>query len=87
MFIEENMKVRATDIEGKTYTGSVYKIDIELDENDNNRPHALIFISQDIDYIKQDGEFGCAALWVDSLKSIELLSIGTQENTKKGTHL
>ena len=70
MFFEEKMNVCATDNNGKTYSGNVYKIVIQPDENDNNRPHALLFISQDKEYIKQEGEFGCAALWVNKIKSI-----------------
>ena len=73
MFIEENMKIRAIDDNDKTYTGSVYRIVIQPCKDDNNRPHALLFISQDKKYIKQDGEFGCASLWVDRLKSVEIL--------------
>lgn len=73
MFIEEKMKIRATDDDNKTYTGSVYKIVIQPCKDDNNRPHALLFISQDKNYIEQDGDFGCASLWVDKLKSIEVL--------------
>lgn len=67
------MKIKATDDENKTYTGSVYRIVIQPCEDDNNRPHALLFVSQDKKYIEQDGDFGCASLWVDKLKSIELL--------------
>lgn len=73
MFIEEKMKVCAIDNDGKTYSGTVYKIVIQPDENDNNRPHALIFISQDKEYIKQEGVFGCAALWVNKLNSINII--------------
>lgn len=73
MFIEEKMKIRATDCDNKTYTGSVYKIVIQPCEDDNRRPHSLLFISQDKNYIEQDGEFGCVSLWVDKLKSIEVL--------------
>ena len=73
MFIEEKMKIRAIDDDNKTYTGSVYRIVIQPCEDDNNRPHALLFISQDKKYITQDGEFGCASLWVDRLKSVEIL--------------
>lgn len=73
MFIEEKMKIRAIDDNDKTYTGSVYRIVIQPCKDDNNRPHALLFISQDKKYIKQDGEFGCASLWVDKLKAIEIL--------------
>lgn len=73
MFIKEKMKIRATDYDNKTYTGSVYRIVIQLCKDDNNRPHALLFVSQDKNYIKQDGDFGCASLWVDKLKSIEVL--------------
>ena len=69
----KNMLIRATHDDGTTYTGTVYKIAIQSCENDNNRPHALIFISQDKRYSKQEGEFGCVSEWVDRLKSIELL--------------
>lgn len=79
MFIEENMKVRAIDNNGTTYSGKVYKIVIQPDEENNNRPHALLFISQDKEYIKQDGEFGCAALWVDKLNSIDILSTNKKD--------
>lgn len=67
------MLIKATCDDKTTYTGNVYKIVIQLCENDNNRPHALLFISQDERYIKQDGEFGCVSLWVDKLKTIEIL--------------
>lgn len=67
------MKIRAIGDDNKTYTGSVYRIVIQSCEDDNNRPHAVLFISQDKQYIEQEGEFGCASLWVDKLKSIEVL--------------
>ena len=73
MFIEEKMKIKATADDNKTYTGYVYRIVIQPCEDDNNRPHALLYVSQDKNYIEQDGEFGCASLWVDKLKSIEIL--------------
>ena len=73
MFIEEKMKIRVTDDYENSYTGSVYKIVIQSCEDDNNRPHAILFISQDKKYIEQEGEFGCASLWVDKLKSIEIV--------------
>ncbi len=73
MFIKEKMKIRATDDDNKTYTGSVYRIVIQPCKDDNNRPHALVFISQDKRFIAEEGEFGCASLWVDKLKSIEAL--------------
>lgn len=73
MFIEEKKKIRAITDDNKTYTGSVYRIVIQSCKDDNNKPHALLFISQDKAYIEQDGEFGCASLWVDKLKSIEVL--------------
>ena len=69
MFIDEKMRIRATDDDNKTYTGDVYKIVIQLCEDDNNRPHAL----QGKQYIEQEGEFGSASLWVDKLKSIEVI--------------
>jgi len=73
MFIEKKMKVCATYYDGKTYTGSVYKIVIQPDSDDSNRPHALLFISQDKNYIEQDGEFGCIALWVEKIIRIDVL--------------
>lgn len=73
MFIEEKMLIKATCEDGTTFTGKVYKIEIQLCEDDNNRPHALLFISQDKRYIEQDGEFGCVSVWVDKLKSIEVM--------------
>ncbi len=73
MFIEEKMKVCAITDDDKTYKGIVYRIVIQPCEDDNNRPHALIFISQEKDCIEQDEEFGCIALWVDKLKTITVL--------------
>lgn len=73
MFIEENMLIKATCDDETTYTGKVYKIVIQICENDNNRPHAVLFISQDKKYIEQDGEYGCVSLWVDKLKSIKVI--------------
>lgn len=73
MFIKEKMRIRAITDDNKSYTGTVYKIVIQPCEDDNNRPHSVIFISQDKKYIEQEGEFGCASLWVEKLKSIELL--------------
>ena len=67
------MKIRAVTDDNKSYTASVYKIVIQTCKNDNNRPHAILFISQDKKYIEQDGEFGCASLWIDKLKAIEVL--------------
>lgn len=67
------MLIKATDEKNTTFTGTVYKIVIQLCENDDNRPHALLFISQDKRYVNQDGEFGCVSLWIDRLKSIEIL--------------
>lgn len=73
MFIEEKMRIRAITDENKSYTGSVYRIVIQPCKDDNDRPHAVLFISQDKQYIEQEGEFGCASLWVDKIKSIETL--------------
>lgn len=67
------MKIRAIADDNKTYTGFVYRIVIQPCEDDYNRPHALLFVSQNKDYIEQDGEFGCASPWVDKLKTIEVL--------------
>ena len=57
MFIEKNMKVKATTKEGPTYTGVVYKIVIQPCRDDNDRPHTLIFISEE----KPKGAAGLAA--------------------------
>ena len=73
MFIEEKMKIRAITDDNKTYSGIVFRIVIQPCEDDNWRPHALLFLSQDKKYVKQDGEFGCASLWVDKIKSIEII--------------
>lgn len=73
MFIKENMLIRAVCDDGTVFTGRVYRIVIQLCEDDSNRPHALLFISQDRKYTEQDGEFDCASVWVDKLKSVEIL--------------
>lgn len=73
MFIEENMTVRAVTKDDEVFTGTVIKIVIQPCEEDNNKPYAVIFISQDKKYIDTEGEFGCAALSVNWLKSIEFL--------------
>lgn len=73
MFIEENMKVCAVTDDNSTYEGSVYRIVVQPCEDDNNRPHALIFISQDREHNNQDTEYGCIALWVDKLISLSVI--------------
>ncbi len=74
MFIEENMRVCAVVNNGSTYSGTVYKIVIQSCEDDDYRPHALVFISQDKDRIEQEGEFGCVALWTHNIKQITVLN-------------
>ena len=73
MFIESGTLVKAVNCDGATYTGTIYKTTIQLCSDDNNRPHALVFISQDKRFIAEEGDFGCVALWVDKIKSLELL--------------
>lgn len=73
MFIEQNMNVRAITDDNITYEGNVYRIVVQPCEDDNDRPHALIFISQDKESNNQDTEYGCIALWVDKLKSISVI--------------
>lgn len=73
MFIEEGMLIKATHDDGKTFTGTVYKIVVQPCKDDNNRPHAMIFISQDKRFIEQEGEFVCVSEWVDKLQSIKEL--------------
>lgn len=67
------MKIRITHNDGSKYTGKVYKIVIQLCEDDENRPHALIFLSQDYRFVEEEGEFGCISEWVDKLQSIDIL--------------
>ena len=74
MFIEEKMKVCAVTNDGSTYSGIICKIVIQPCEDDDYRPHALVFISQEKDNIGQDDEFGCIALWVDKLKRIDVMT-------------
>lgn len=73
MFIKENMVVKATCDDNTTYMGKVYKIVIQLCDDDNNKPHAMLFISQDEKRESTDCDFGCVSLWVDRLKSIEVI--------------
>lgn len=73
MFIEEKMKVCAVTNDDRTYSGFVYKIVIQPCEDDDYRPHALLFVSHEKDSAEQEGEFGCVALWVDKLKRIDVL--------------
>ncbi len=73
MFIKKNELVKAIYCDGTIYTGTVYDTAVQLCNDDNNRPHALIFISQDKRFISEEGEFGCIALWVDKIKSLERL--------------
>lgn len=69
------MHIKAVDINDNSFTGYVYKIVVQLCDDDNYKPHALIFLSQDRNYIETEGDFGCVSLWVDKLKSIEVFSI------------
>ena len=71
MFFEKEMMVQAVNCDDKKYTGTIYDITIQNCENDSNKPHALIFISQNNQFIEQEGEFGCVSLWVDKLKSLK----------------
>ena len=65
------MKVRVTYEDNCTYTGSIFKIVIQ-NQNEDNKPHALVFITQDKKFRKQEGDFGCVALWVEKFKKIEI---------------
>lgn len=73
MFIEENSKIKVVDEKGRAYTGTVYKIVLQLCEENNNKPHALLFLSQDKNCIEQEGDFGCISLWVNKLRSMTLI--------------
>lgn len=72
MFIENGTLVKAIYCDGSVYTGTIYKTAVQLCDDDK-RPHALVFISQDKRYAAKEGDFSCAALWVDKIKSLELL--------------
>ena len=74
MLFKENQLVKATDSNNQTYTGTIYKMAIQNCEDDSNKPHALVFISQDKRFLETEGDFGCVSLWVDKLKSLELLT-------------
>lgn len=71
MFIEEKMKVKVTNEDDSIYTGTVYKIVIQ-NQNEDDKPHALVFITQDKEYRKQEGDFECIALWIEKVKKIEV---------------
>ena len=73
MFFEKGNKVTAIDNDGKSYTGNIFAIVIQNCDDDENRPHALLFISQDRRFIDKEGDFGCISLWVDKLSSLTLL--------------
>lgn len=73
MFFTKGQLVKVLDNEGNSYSGTIYKIVIQQCRDDSNRPHALIFLSQDKRFVETEGDFGCISLWVDKLKSIEML--------------
>lgn len=73
MFIESGTLVKAIYYDGTSYTGTIYKTTIQLCDDDNNRPHALMFISQDKRFDTEEGDFGCAALWVDKIQVLKCL--------------
>lgn len=73
MFFEKGNMVTAIDENGRSYTGTILTIVIQNCKDDCNRPHALLFISQDKRFIDKEGEFGCISLWVDKLHSIVLI--------------
>lgn len=73
MFIKNGRLVKVTYCDGTTYTGTVYKTAVQLCVDDDSRPYALVFISQNKCYAEKEGDFGCAALWLDKIKSLELL--------------
>lgn len=84
MFIDKGTLVRVICCDDTTYTGKIYKTVIQLC-GDNNRPNVLVFISQDKRFIANDGDFGCAALCVDKIKSLQCVDeLGsTIENVAK----
>lgn len=73
MTVERGQLVRVKAIDGNTYTGTIYQIVIEQCEDDDNKPHAMIFISQDRRFINSEGEFGHVSLWLEAIESIRKL--------------
>lgn len=73
MTVERGQLVRVKAIDGNTYTGTIYQIVIEQCEDDDNKPHAMIHISQDRRFINSEGEFGHVSLWLEAIESIRKL--------------
>ncbi len=71
MLFEEKQNVKVTYFDGSSYSGKIYKLAVQICEDDHNNPHTLMFISQDMRFADKEGEFGCAALWVDKIKTIQ----------------
>lgn len=72
MFIEKGMKIRAITKHGLSYTGTIMDLAIQPCEDDHNRPHALLIITQDYKYVEIEGEFEHVTLWVEKLEQIEV---------------
>ena len=84
--IEEGTLVHAVLGNGTAVTGTVSKIVLLPCEQDDNRLHTLLFITQDKRYIKQEGKIGLVSEWFDNLKSLEMIE-EPQKNTSERNQL
>lgn len=72
MFIEKGMKIRAITKQVLSFTGTIMDLAIQPCKDDQNRPHALLIIKQDYNYVAIEGEFEHVTLWVENLEQIEV---------------
>ena len=75
MFLEPGMFIKVTNTDDSVITGTIYRYTVQLCEDDNNRPHAAMFLTQDERFIEEEGSYGCVALWVEKIKQIEILNL------------
>ena len=77
MFVTQGTLVRLTLKNDITYTGYVFSIVVQLCAEDNNKPHSVIFISQDNLFVEDEGEFDCASVFIENVQKIEILDAAT----------
>ena len=80
--IEEGTLVHAVMGEGTAVTGTVSKIVLLSREDDDNRLHTLVFITQQRRYVKQEGKLGLVSEWFDQMQSLEMLEDQPKDTTK-----
>ena len=73
MFIDTNILVKITCKDNVSYTGTVYKIVLQPSADNFEKFYTLLFISQDKRFVGQEGEFGCASVWLNNIKHIDVL--------------